>query len=731
MSFDYKQSIDFLITCHEKDFPSLNLCINGIKKNISNLNNIFVISNKNPNIQDIIYISEDRYKPYIDIQKIIENFELQNSNFTYRSGWIYQQFLKLFSAKVIPELTDSYVIVDSDTIFIKPILFDPEKFYYCKADEYHIPYITSIKNILGIEKTIGFSTISHHMIFHKKILNEMIESVEKRFNSNLFFDCVLDSINYNEISTLSEWDLYSNYILINHPGMCEHRQLIWENIPYIPNVNEMVKNIDFVSCHSYLREPCEPLIMSNYVHCHLGEVPSYLIDSFMSIDEVEPSARLILITDQNIEIDGIEVLNHYDIASEQTLKVLNMSLFSSDENLLWRTSIFRVFLVRDCMKYLNLKNCYHFDSDVLLFEPSSKFEHLIKDSDGLSVTYHTEDEIVFGFSKFGDINKIDEICDILCDIVFDEQKQKEYASIMPNEMQLLGGIYKRRPDLIKRLNVFPNDDEIVFDPSSYGQYLGGTNNGHSSGWYGDHHVVGREIGKGILHPVFTNNKPYVEKDDKKYPLVNLHIHSKDTERFTLHINSDVNLNLEEIYPGVEMLPYERYKLYTWVSQIIKPTNVLDVGCGSGGGTYYISEGMKTCKSRGKIYSCDPGRGPSEEFLMRQNNVDYSPIYSTDLITQLVENNIKIDYIFFDGPEDPDIAMRDIISLENYILPGCYFSMHDWEVVPRKYDGQISTKSIKIREYMEYNSSVWQPVEILEGSQSSDSVGLCLYKFLGR
>jgi hypothetical protein len=471
--------------------------------------------------------------------------------------------------------------------------------------------------------------------------------------------------------------------------------------------------------------------MSNYVHCHLGDIPSHLIDSFRSIDEIDPYSRLILVTDQNVFIDGIEILKVTEVSSEQTNKVMSMALFGENNNKLWRTSLFRIFLVRDCIKYLNLTSCYHFDSDVLLFHPPSQFKHLINDSDGLSMTYHTEDEMVFGFSNFGDINKIDEICNILHEIVFDEKKQKEYSVGMPNEMQLLGGIYKKRPDLIKRLNVLPNEDGIVFDPSSYGQYFGGTDNGHPAGWYGNHHVVGRQIGEGILNPIIVDNKPFVEKDNKRYPLVNLHIHSKNTERFTWHISPEINLHLENIYPGVEMLPYERLKLYTWVSEIIKPTNVLDIGCGSGGGTYYISEGMKKCNSKGKVYSCDPSRGPSAEFLNRQTNVDYRKIYSFELISYLIENKIKIDYIFFDGPEDPDVAMRDIITLENYIQSGCYFTMHDWETVPRKYDNQTSTKSLKIRKYIESNSLVWEHVETLEGINSSDSVGLCLYKFLGR
>jgi len=272
--------------------------------------------------------------------------------------------------------------------------------------------------------------------------------------------------------------------------------------------------------------------MISYVHCHIGQLPpDYLIDSFRSIDNVDPEARIVFVTDQDVEIDGVEVLQVNAIASEQTLRVMDMSLFKNDPNQLWRRSIFRVFLVRDAMKHLNLESCYHFDSDVLMFQSSNTFGHLINNSDGLTITYHTEDELVFGFSNFGDIEKIDEICNILSDVVFDPVKQSEYSSCMPNEMQLLYGIYKRRPDLIKKLDILPNDSGIVFDPSSYGQFFGGTHNGEPPGWYGNHHVIGRQIGQGTLKPVMIDNKPYVECDGKQYPIMNLHIHSKNTSIF--------------------------------------------------------------------------------------------------------------------------------------------------------------------------------------------------------
>jgi hypothetical protein len=249
--------IDFVIPCHPKDFPSLKMSIDGIKNNISCCNKIFVISNDDPNIDEVIHIPESRYFPYVDKEKISKKFELNNSSLLYRTKWIYQQFLKLYTAKVIPELTDSYVVVDSDTIFLADVSFDSEKFFYVKNPyEYHKPYLNPIKILLDVQNTIGFSTISHHMIFNKQKLNEMMSMIEKKFNSKSFFDCVISILNYNEVSCMSEWDLYANYMILNYPELCIHRQLKWDNIPFVPvksHLEEFKEEFDFISCHAYIR----------------------------------------------------------------------------------------------------------------------------------------------------------------------------------------------------------------------------------------------------------------------------------------------------------------------------------------------------------------------------------------------------------------------------------------------------------------------------------------------
>jgi SAM-dependent methyltransferase len=188
------------------------------------------------------------------------------------------------------------------------------------------------------------------------------------------------------------------------------------------------------------------------------------------------------------------------------------------------------------------------------------------------------------------------------------------------------------------------------------------------------------------------------------------------------------------YKGAEMLPYERYKLYNWICDI-KPLNVLEVGCGRGGATYYMAEAIKSLDISSTIFTCDPKRGLPFLFLMRYPFVKFFKTKSHYLIQKIITDKVDLDFIMFDGPDDSMVAMNDIVSLEGYIKDGTYFCMHDWEIGKRGYDGEVATKSQKIRPYIEM-SEHWVEIEVLSGVRKNnndgddefDSVGLCLYKY---
>lgn len=171
--------------------------------------------------------------------------------------------------------------------------------------------------------------------------------------------------------------------------------------------------------------------------------------------------------------------------------------------------------------------------------------------------------------------------------------------------------------------------------------------------------------------------------------------------------------------GGQLLLKERQALYSWVKTYA--TNVLEIGTGSGGGgTYYMSLAVPN----GMVYTCDPSREISEDFLQKHKNVQYFQLLSSELINYIIEHDINVDFIFFDGPEDPIIALNDFKQLENYVQIGTKFACHDWATEQRIYDNGYSTKALHLRPYLEANKN-WKLINELKNS--NESVGLCLYE----
>lgn len=181
------------------------------------------------------------------------------------------------------------------------------------------------------------------------------------------------------------------------------------------------------------------------------------------------------------------------------------------------------------------------------------------------------------------------------------------------------------------------------------------------------------------------------------------------------------------YHGGEMLPLERKKLFEWIIKY-KPKTILEVGTGTGGGgLYYMLEALSYSKNDDAvIYTCDPSRGPSSEFLQKYNQAKYYKCNSDVLLKDLLAKNIKFDFIFFDGPNDPNVELNDFKFIEENDMckENCIFVSHDWHFEsPRKHDNALATKAKYLRPYIEKNSN-WKLVELLENSK--ESVGLCCY-----
>jgi len=181
----------------------------------------------------------------------------------------------------------------------------------------------------------------------------------------------------------------------------------------------------------------------------------------------------------------------------------------------------------------------------------------------------------------------------------------------------------------------------------------------------------------------------------------------------------------------QLWPVERQTLKNLVTKN-KPGIVLEIGTWKGGGsTYQIATALHDLK-KGHLYTCEP-----DKHLFNTANTLYSgyqrhlPVTcmncpSNEAIEQLLGKGKIPDFVFMDGPEDPDVCLDDLQVLEQQMKAGSMVVFHDWETGIRQ-DGLTSTKSVKVRPYIE-SSKIWEE-ELVLSQNDWRTVGLAAYRKL--
>ncbi len=126
---DKNISIDIVIPTISKDFDTLSLLIESLKYLQHKVNKIYIVSPNDKKIvnfckeKNIIFINE------LDVLGFGKNKIEYKVNGLDRSGWLFQQLLKL-SGDNFTELSD-YLVIDSDTIFVNNNCFiEGEKYIF-------------------------------------------------------------------------------------------------------------------------------------------------------------------------------------------------------------------------------------------------------------------------------------------------------------------------------------------------------------------------------------------------------------------------------------------------------------------------------------------------------------------------------------------------------------------------------------------------------------------------
>ena len=207
--------------------------------------NIYIVTyDKNLKIEGCITIDENIYPFNKDT---VIKFHGKNK----WNNWYYQQLLKLYAGREIKGILDIYLVIDSDTYFLKKTKFiENDKYLYCYGKENHKQYFYHMKimheSLEKVDK--NKSGICHHMIFDKKYLNELFSLIENK-HKDKFYKIFLKSVKkeYIEEAGASEYEIYFNYMLKYHSDKINIRNLKWKN------ANKIEEDYDYVSIHYYKR----------------------------------------------------------------------------------------------------------------------------------------------------------------------------------------------------------------------------------------------------------------------------------------------------------------------------------------------------------------------------------------------------------------------------------------------------------------------------------------------
>jgi hypothetical protein len=265
---------DVVIPVHKKDLSILEYCIASAKKYLIGARKVIIIS-KEKYSENADWIDEASFPFSIEE---IEKYVGQSR------GWYFQQLLKLYSPIVIPGILENVMVLDSDTVFFRPMrMFDCQgrPFYNINKDtrpeciKFDLQVNEHIKKLLpeiaaeNLPKKFSTSCgVSHNMIFNRKIMLELFQKVEahdaqmsskerpditsNELESDKFWRIFLK--HSTETHCASEYQIYFNFVVINYPNQVTTGRRRYKNTSD-PNISRYKNNLRYYYCsfHHYLR----------------------------------------------------------------------------------------------------------------------------------------------------------------------------------------------------------------------------------------------------------------------------------------------------------------------------------------------------------------------------------------------------------------------------------------------------------------------------------------------
>lgn len=217
-TIDDAAEFDVIIPTLGKDFPLLKEYLTHLRKNlVGKINTVFIVA---PAIgsEELQHFCNQNNITFVD-EKTVIGYTPKEIDYVVegcsRSGWLFQQLLKLSGEKITQ--AQKYIIVDSDTLLISPHnFFEKGKDCFFETNEWHPEYFSAFKRLFGYSAPHPLSLTSHMMAFDTARISEMKKEIEARHQMT-WDKAYIQSCNTKVPSGISDYDTYAQWMLYNHP----------------------------------------------------------------------------------------------------------------------------------------------------------------------------------------------------------------------------------------------------------------------------------------------------------------------------------------------------------------------------------------------------------------------------------------------------------------------------------------------------------------------------------
>jgi hypothetical protein len=254
-------AIDVVIPAHPKDFAVLRHGLRALLRHVSPIRRVLVVAPQQFHARDArVHWIADPPADVLPRPATIAARWPAGSPGARRGGWLYQQLLKLGATTYIEDLSSTYVVLDADVVFLRPVLLDlsPGKRMRYSLSAEHVPeYADAYERLVGQRPPIERSLTAHHMVADRGLMAEMTAELQARAGVP-WYDAFVDAVDPSHPSSACEQSTYGWWVLARHPELAEHRQLHWHDVRAAPSLVERARlapDFDYVAAHAWKHEP--------------------------------------------------------------------------------------------------------------------------------------------------------------------------------------------------------------------------------------------------------------------------------------------------------------------------------------------------------------------------------------------------------------------------------------------------------------------------------------------